>query len=57
MILLRITAPHFVAGVVIEDGRVVRAAPIVKYMMAWQTWKVRRYVERKGWAAESVEDE
>lgn len=45
----RITAPHFVAGVVVEDDKVVRTAPIVGYMLGWTADEVRRYVHRKGW--------
>lgn len=47
----RIVAPHFVAGIVIEDGKVVRAAPIVRYMLGWSEDRVREYVNRKGWKA------
>lgn len=51
LVLGRIVAPHFVAGVIVEDGRVVRAAPIVGYMKGWPEERVRAYVARKGWTA------
>jgi len=47
--LIRIEGPKFVAGVVLEDGHVVRAAPIVSYMAQWGERHVRRYCESKGW--------
>jgi len=47
--LLQITAPHFVAGLVIEEGSVKRVAPIIKYMRGYTIEKVRKYCERKGW--------
>lgn len=47
--LIRIEAPHFVAGVIIKDGLVVRAAPIVKYMRGWTTTRVTSYAASKGW--------
>lgn len=49
--MIRIVAPHFVAGVVIEDRRVVKAAPIVKYMIGWSVTRVLTYCRRRGWDA------
>jgi hypothetical protein len=50
---VRIVAPHFVAGVEVDlaTARVVRAAPIVGYMVGWTARAVREYVDRKGWEA------
>jgi hypothetical protein len=50
MRLVRIDAPHFVAGFE-TDGAVQRAAPILKYMMGWPDDKVRAYLRVKGWVA------
>lgn len=47
--LLRIEAPHFVAGVVVRDHRVAKSAPIVKYMRGWPQSKVLSYCASKGW--------
>lgn len=47
----RIVAPHFVAGVIVEEGNVTRAAPIVGYMLGWSEERVRTYVRRRGWTA------
>lgn len=49
-VLVRIVAPHFVAGVDAEDGRVVRAAPILRYMLDWDGVRVAGYCAQKGWA-------
>ncbi len=46
---MRIEAPHFVAGVVIEDGRVIDCAPIIKYMRGWTDIQVLEYCRKKGW--------
>ena len=43
--LLRIEAPHFVAGV--EPG--VCAAPIIKYMRDWSVEKIAQYCALKSW--------
>lgn len=50
MLLVRIVAPHFVAGLV-TDGHVRRAAPILRYMIGWPDDRVRRYCVAKGWTA------
>lgn len=47
--LARIVAPHFCAGIVLWDDKVVEAAPIVKYMRKWSRAKVRDYCADKGW--------
>lgn len=52
-ILVRIVAPHFVAGFE-TDGTVRRAAPILRYMVGWNDDKVRDYVKKKGWTASIV---
>lgn len=50
-ILAAIDAPHFYAGIVLQDGVVVEAAPIVKYMAKkkWTRAKVRDYCREQGW--------
>jgi len=48
--VIRIEAPHFVAAVVLGPlGRVVRAAPIVAYMIGWLEPQVTAYCRHKGW--------
>ena len=53
-VLARIVAPHFVAGIVVHDGRVTEAAPIVRYMVGWSPRRVLAYVDRKGWSVARV---
>ena len=45
MILVRITAPHFCAG--IEIGG--RCAPILAYMRGWSLERIHKYCLRKNW--------
>lgn len=47
--LISIDAPHFNAGIVARDGRVVAAAPILRYMIGWTGQEVAIYCKRKGW--------
>jgi len=46
--MLRIVAPHFVAGIV-RGGMV---APIIRYMKGWTRAKIEAYCRRKGWTVE-----
>lgn len=54
MILVRIVAPHFVAGLVADGGRVVEAAPILRYMLGWTGSQVARYCRRGAWRWERL---
>lgn len=51
-----IDAPHFYAGIVLWDDRVVEAADIVKYMRKgkWDRVRVRDYCKKKGWKVSVV---
>lgn len=53
MRLVRIVAPHFVAGFE-TDGVVRRAAPILAYMVGWTDERARSYIAKKGWKASLV---
>lgn len=55
LVMLRIVAPHFVAGVHVEpDFTIGETAPIVKYMKGWSVTAVREYCRRKDWLAEAM---
>jgi hypothetical protein len=47
--MIRITAPHFTAGVVITRGQVTRSASILSYMVGWSPQRVIKYCEKKRW--------
>lgn len=47
--MIQITAPHFCAGLRVMDGRVIEAAPIVRYMLGWTIQEVSVYVHKKRW--------
>lgn len=47
---LRVTAPHFVAGIRFEDGVAREAAPVLRWALGkTETW-FRDYAARKGWS-------
>ena len=52
--LLMIDAPHFYCGVILNHDRVIRAAPIVHYMRGWNSDRLKRYCERRGWRVVAV---
>jgi hypothetical protein len=52
--LVRITGEFFCAGVEHKNGFVVRAAPILKYMIGWNGSKVAAYCNKRGWKWEKV---
>jgi len=55
-ILACIDAPHFHAGIVLWDERVIEAAPIIGYMkkQKWTRDRVRSYCKEKGWKVSVV---
>jgi hypothetical protein len=53
--LLRIVAPHFVCGIVLDGDTVVMAAPIVKYMVRWKVDRVYAYCRKNGWSVTAME--
>ena len=52
--LLRVEAPHFVAGAVwLREGEVWRcvdAAPILRWMLGASAAYAREYIQLKGWS-------
>lgn len=48
--MIRIVSAYFVAGVVLDaTAHVVRAAPILRYMLGWHASQVHAYAKRKQW--------
>jgi hypothetical protein len=50
-ILAQIEAPHFCAGIVLWNDRVIEAAPILSYMKRQRFTRdeVRAYCAKRGW--------
>jgi hypothetical protein len=49
---IRIIGPNFVAGLVISNDRVIRAAPILGYTIGWTTERIVALAQRRGWTIE-----
>lgn len=52
--LVRVVAPHFVAGFVMDGDRCVEAAPILRWAIGKTDKELRAYFAAKGWKAERV---
>jgi hypothetical protein len=50
--LVRISAPNFTAGLVIKDDHVIRAAPILNYMIGWPVKRIVALAQRREWSVE-----
>lgn len=55
-ILVRVVAPHFVAGLYIEDGVCFAAAPILSWAVGQTDYHLRTFFSNKGWKATIVMD-
>jgi hypothetical protein len=47
--LASVSAPHFNAGLIVEDGVCVRAAPILKWTLGKRWAWLHSYFLQKGW--------
>lgn len=56
-VLVRIEAPHFVAGLIARDGRVVRSAPILWRLRGMNGQQVADHCARMQWRWEVVHQE
>lgn len=54
MALVRVSAPHFVAGFDMDNNRI---APIIKYMRGWSLLRITEYCGRKNWSLEVIDNE
>ena len=53
--LIRISSTYFVAGLILDNGIVIKSAPIIKYMIGWSEDKVNSYIIKKGWKKDIIE--
>lgn len=49
--LVRVVAPHFVAGLIMAGNRCTEAAPILKWAIGKDRAELRAYFARKSWRA------
>lgn len=53
--LVRVVAPHFVAGLIMDEADVCSdAAPILKWAIGRERSWLRGYFKRKGWRASVI---
>lgn len=54
MTLVRVSATHFVAGLLLNGRLVVKAAPILRWSVGQSWGRVQVYFRGKGWSWEVV---
>jgi hypothetical protein len=54
--LVRVVAPHFVAGLVMDRAVCVEAAPILAWAIGKSADDLSQYFRRKGWRASILLD-
>lgn len=54
--MIQITSPYFCAGIVLRNGFVVRAAPILQYMLGWTGERALVYARHRGWRVNSADE-
>lgn len=52
--LVQVRAPHFTAGIILENGKVVEAAPILRWTLGKTHEWLREYFIKKEWKAVQV---
>jgi hypothetical protein len=55
-ICVRVVAPHFVAGLIVEGGFCTDAAPILGWCVGKEAPHLSAYFRRKGWKASILPD-
>ena len=54
MSLYQVKSDYFVAGFCTANHKVVKVAPIIKYMKGWNLSRALEYAKSKGWKTEKV---
>ena len=49
---IRFESPTMVAGVIVEDGVIVRTAPIVSFMKGWKAERALEFAKHRLWDVE-----
>lgn len=54
MTTYRIVAPHFVAAIIVDLGKIVQAAPILGWSVGKEFTNIRDYAKGRGWTVEPL---
>lgn len=55
--MIQIDSGYFCAAVILENGTVTQAAPILSYMRGWTKQKVIQYCNRKKWRFQELHEQ
>lgn len=50
--VIQLYSSYFTAGIILQNGTVTEAAPIIRYMKGWNKERVLSYAGGKGWKME-----
>jgi hypothetical protein len=53
-VLAQITTNRYCAGVVLENDRVIEAAPILRWLIGWHRYRLLKYFRERGDKVEAV---
>lgn len=56
MILYQVKSDYFCAGLVVRECKVIKAAPIISYMLNKDISWIKDYINNKNWTLSRVED-
>lgn len=56
MSLYQVDANHYVAGLVVDQGRIVQAAPILRWTVGRDMQRVQAYLTKRGHRVDLVQE-
>lgn len=56
MSLYQVDANHYVAGLVVDRGRIVQAAPILRWTVGRDMQRVQAYLTKRGYRVDLVQE-
>lgn len=56
MSLYQVDANHYVAGLVVDQGRIVQAAPILRWTVGRDMRRVQAYLTKRGYRVDLVQE-
>lgn len=56
MSLYQVDANHYVAGLVVDRGRIVKAAPILRWTVGRDINRVHTYLTKRGYRVDLVQE-
>lgn len=52
--MIRVVSPYYVAGIIVDGGRVIKAAPILRWSIGKSFSEIKAYFAHKGFIIEEL---